>query len=301
MREISKAVCIAITITLLFAPNLLSSQSYGSTSYAVSFAEVGLPQGTDWTVSIGNIVEHSINKTIAFEEPNGKYLFTISSVPGFTPHPSSIYVLVSGENVSYVIVWSPVLYPVSFVESGLASGTFWNVTLGNVTSTSSNDAITFNLSNGTYTYTIPSVDGIPSSIANGTLRVNGSPVKVLLRFVVALQLTFIENGLPSGTHWSVWINGSYYDSSSSLIAINLPNSTYNYVVLLPTGYSTSEASGKVSWNNTVVLVEVSSPLWYEIAISALVVLIALIAIFYFRRLKGIKHSLQKNEDKEEKK
>jgi len=56
----------------------------GATAYAVTFTESGLPQGSAWSLTIGNSTSNaSINSIVVFE-PNGSYSYSAGSdaIPG---------------------------------------------------------------------------------------------------------------------------------------------------------------------------------------------------------------------------
>ncbi|MEM0135764.1 MAG: hypothetical protein QXU18_11185 [Thermoplasmatales archaeon] len=300
MRNYWMLATVIFVVLLILTDGGAIGQANAPGTYTITFHEVGLPPGTMWSISVNGNTETSNNSTIVFLEQNGTYTFYADPISGYRPQPSSFSFTVNGQNISYyTFVWSPVLYQVTFVESGLPSGTLWSATIGNQTNSSSTSTIVFNMQNGTYSYFVPSVNGVNSSIPNGSLTVKGSAVRVLLRFVVVVQFTFIEQGLPSGAHWSVWINGTYHNSSSTFISVKLPNGTYQYAVVLPPGYGASPAGGKVGWNDSLVIVNTTSPIGYYVVIAILVVVIALIPILYFRRMKRIKseRSTEKNNEK----
>ncbi len=64
----------------------------------------------------------------------------------------------------------------------------------------------------------------------------------------AYQIVFIENGLPSGTLWSVTLNGTTESSSSNSITFSEPNGTYTYSIAAPQGYTVSNSSGTITLN-----------------------------------------------------
>ncbi len=65
--------------------------------YPVSFIENGIPSSASWNVTLNGLSKSSFNNTISFEEPNGTYLYRISTgVKGYLPDPSSGYVTVNG-------------------------------------------------------------------------------------------------------------------------------------------------------------------------------------------------------------
>ena len=144
------------------------------------------------------------------------------------------------------------------------------------------------------------MNGIASSTSNGTISVNGAPTKVFIAFTAPVNFTFFENGLPAGAKWSIYINGLYYNSTSSIISVTLPNGTYSFAVILPSGFYATPAQGNVNWMNNIVLIKASSPLFYEIIVAVLVVLISVLLIIYTRIRRRTKQSVNTG-DKSEKK
>ena len=295
-----RTVFFFFIVAILLIPTLSYAQSGQSASYGVTFVEKGLPNGTHWSISVGGFAESSNNSTITFLEPDGSYNFIMGMVRDYRPLPSNFTVVVRGSNITLVVVWVPVLYPVTFVESGLPANTFWNVTLGNQTNYSSNSTITFKVMNGTYEYNVPDVNGVASSSPSGTIKVNGEPTKVFLQFTVPVNFTFIESGLPAGSKWSVFIDGSYHNSTSSIISFNLPNRTYSYLIILPSGYYAKQTQGLVDYSNNLVVVNASSSFIYEIVIAILAVLIVVLLFIYIRMRRRTKPSTTKNNDSERK-
>lgn len=285
-RKIAAILILGI-VALLVIPTTVNAQNGTSSGYSVVFRETGLPNGTQWSISVNGISEKSNGTNITFTEPNGTYNFTIGGVRNYMPLPRTFSVNVKGSNVSLVVVWVPVLYSVTFIETGLPGNTFWNVTLGNDTKSSSNTTISFKMMNGTYEYDIPDVNGITSSTPNGTIKISGAPTEVFVVFTGLINFTFYEQGLPSGTRWSVWIDGTYHNSTSYIIYVSLPNGTYNFVVSVPSGYSANPSTGSINYSNELVLVGVTSLLPYEVLIAVLVILIGFLLTIYIRtRMKN---------------
>jgi len=52
--------------------------------YNLTFEETGLPQGTEWSVTVGKVTLSSTTPTITFSLPNGTYWFHLGKVPGFS-------------------------------------------------------------------------------------------------------------------------------------------------------------------------------------------------------------------------
>lgn len=298
MASTIRLISLAIIVSILVVPTTLNYTAGSSGNYTVTFHETGLPSGANWSVSQGTSIKYSVNYTISFLEPNGSYNFIMGSVGGYRPLPSNFSVNVAGHGSSFVVIYVPAVYPVTFVESGLPGGTIWNVTLGNETNTTSNASITFHVMNGTYNYSIPDVKGITSSTPSGTITVKGGPTKVFVEFTLPVTFTFYEQGLQTGAMWSIFINGSYYNSTSSYISVTLSNGTYSYLVVVPPNYNVNPARGKVNYSDNLVFITATSLLIYEVAIAVLILLVGIFMTIYLRARKRINKRKDKEEDPE---
>ncbi len=145
---------------------------------------------------------------------------------------------------------APTAYSVTFVESGLLSGTNWSLTLGGQTKSSSSTSITFSEPNGVYSYSVGTVPGYSSSPSSGTVTVNGANIEEGITFTeippATYPVTFTESGLPPGTSWSVTLSGNTQSSNTSLITFKEPAGTYSYSVGSVSGYSASPSSGTLT-------------------------------------------------------
>jgi len=152
-------------------------------------------------------------------------------------------------------------YTVTFTESGLPTGTQWSVTLNGTTKTSTNQSLVFNEPAGTYSYTVIPPTGYLASPSKGSVTVSTSNVTVAIAFSQkTYSVTFTESGLPTGTQWSVTLNGTT-KSSTNTITFTVPNGEYNYSVASPipvngVEYVATEPSGTVTVNNANVTVVV---------------------------------------------
>jgi len=251
-----------------YPPNgVMPSVSFGSVSYRVTFTESGLPSGY-WYVNItgqpssGPIPSSQASYSVFL--PNGTYSFTVSTGnKEYKPIPSSGSFTVNGASVSESITFSEVTYTVTFTESGLPSGTQWSVTLNGTTKSSTTNTISFTEPNGTYSFSISSINGYSVSPSSGSITVNGASVNQAITFKAVTPsiytVTFTESGLPSGTQWSVTLNGT--TKSSTTITFTVPNGEYNYSVASPilvngVEYVAAEPSGTVTVNNTNVTITV---------------------------------------------
>jgi len=170
-------------------------------------------------------------------------------------------------------------YTLNITESGLPKGTNWEVSLTATSSLSEYEfeseagayyTITQNstlsyispynawdyflyehgLVNGTYSYTIPSVDGYMANPSSGTITVNGGNVSFPVKFTQVsttapqYPVKFVETGLPSGTNWYVTVSGQQSASTSNTNSLSLANGTYSYTISSIGGhYYASSASG----------------------------------------------------------
>ena len=94
--------------------------------------------------------------------------------------------------------------------------------------------VTFDSSNG-YVYVANYYSGTISIIAT-TTKTTEYPV------------TFTESGLPSGTPWSVTVNGTFESSTTNTITFSLSNGTHYYTVGSVSGYTSSITSSSVTVN-----------------------------------------------------
>ncbi len=144
-------------------------------THDVTFIQMGLPVGTEWSVTLNGTSKYSVGSTVTFAEPNGTYPYGVGTVPGYVARPGSGTVTVSGTAVNLSITFTPVpTYSITFTESGLPGGTSWSVTLNGTTNTSTARAITFTEPNGTYPFLVGTIAGYTETPSSGSVVVNGS-------------------------------------------------------------------------------------------------------------------------------
>ncbi len=200
-------------------------------TYTVTFTESGLPPGTNWSVTLIRETESSTSSEIAFSEPNGTYPYAIRAVQGWATTSYSGSVTVNGTAAGVPIPWTQLRYAVTFTEAGLPSSESWSVTLNGATESSTGSVITFTEPNGIYPYTIAAVSGWTTVGYSGSVTVNGTATGVLVTWTqFTYNITFTETGLPSGTNWSVALNGAIETSTVSTIMFTEPNGTYPYSI-----------------------------------------------------------------------
>lgn len=216
-------------------------------TYPVTFNETGLPTGTNWWVTLNRSVSFSNGTSVVIYEPNGSYSFDIVPLGTHLPSPSSGMVNVTGTPYPVAITWTNG-YWVNFTETGLPNGTAWSVVLNGITNASPSQTISFLELNGTYSYQIGAVSGWSPTLENGTVRVEGSGVSVSVAWTtVTFPVSFTEVGLPTGTNWSVSLNGGLpVTSSSGTITVWEPQGVYTYQLGIVPGWNPRNISGTIT-------------------------------------------------------
>lgn len=220
--------------------SLITVNSPAVRTYQVIFTESGLLRGTSWEVTLNGSSLSSYSQTILFDEPNGSYLFNVSSIPEFSLSPSSGLVVVSGSNVTYILSFSRI-YSVTFEETGLPLSDSWSVTLGNHSFSSTDWTISFSMKNGSYPYSVSSLGLLPTP-ASGTVILNGSPVKEVISFSPANGY-FVGSIMPENVSISAIVNGSWttYKENNGSFNISLKPGVHEIKMMAP-GYETYVAN-----------------------------------------------------------
>jgi hypothetical protein len=144
----------------------------------------------------------------------------------------------------------PTVYPVTFTETGLPPGSAWSVTLNGSTQSSNGSTIQFLEPVGNYSFRLGAVPGYTPRSYSGGIEVINAPVTFTDEFAPTVpahtEVTFDETGLPTGTPWSITLNGTDLASTGTSVRFSEPNGTYPYLVGSVSGYTPSPSSGRVS-------------------------------------------------------
>jgi YVTN family beta-propeller protein len=207
---------------------------------SVEFTERGLASGTVWSVTLGSQRETVTTSSIVFSETNGNYGWSVGVPSGYAVSQPAGTVTVQGNSSTVFLSFVAVAagqYPVRFNATGLPSGTNWTVTLGGgpgatTASSDGSSMVIFAEANGNYPYTVGAVAGYTATPSSGTVSVSGSSVTVAVTFRVVprYSVTFTETGLPSGTDWSVTLDGISSSNRTSSVTFEEANGTYDYTV-----------------------------------------------------------------------
>ncbi|MFG1415212.1 MAG: hypothetical protein AAE986_03525 [Thermoplasmataceae archaeon] len=176
-------------------------------------------------VAIINSTDHLVSDPYLGNFPHGV---------GYSPATTDLYISNGNTNNYHVSVISSdayySAYEMNFTSVNLPIGTAWYVNLTDGQSFSThNQSITFYEPNGTYGYTISSLDKnyTPSNVT-GNFTVNGLPRNIAIKFnPVTYTMGVQEKGLPAGTGWYVGIDGVYAAySTANVIKLSEPNGSY---------------------------------------------------------------------------
>ncbi len=267
--------------------------TFSAVTYPVTFTETGLPSGTEWWVSVtGQALHVSTGSAIALSLPNGTYSYVVSTTDNSYSAAGEMF-SVNGAPVAQSVTFSLVTNAVTLTESGLPTGTEWWVNgtvAGSHSSTES--TVSFNEPNGSYAYSVATTDKEYAAVG-GSFTVAGAPVPLSVTFaLVTYSLTFKETGLPTGTNWSVVVDGVSYYSTGTTIVMNEPNATYAFTVGAVSGYTVSRSAGNATVDGarvtealTFTSRSTTIPAWEEYAVVAgvAVVVVGSLAVWLARR------------------
>ncbi len=231
--------------------------------YEVYFNETGLAPGTNWSVNFaGDLIYGNTSSLFDFDF-NGTYNFTAQTFAGYTSRPVSGEVVIYGAIASVTIAYLPTLYEVSFTGTGQGSGTPWWAALsGGTLVESTTSTLMIPSTSGDLSFRIyPPVNFTASELfyaspSSGSVTVSGAPAAgPSIAFTSKVwTITFSEKGLASGKSWSVTLDNStswtrtIATTGGSISFGGLFNTTYDYVVHPPSGYSVAPSSGNQAVN-----------------------------------------------------
>ncbi len=149
-------------------------------------------------------------------------------------------------------------YPVSFVESGLPTGTSWSVTLAGTQESATGSNITFNVTSGTYSYSVLTpisgstgtryVDASPSV----SVTVNGAPLVVRPSYSTQYLLTPAASPPSEGT---VSPSTATWEAANTPVSVSAsPNGGYQF-----TGWSCNPSAACSSTTANPVTVTLTGP------------------------------------------
>ncbi len=254
--------------TIVVPPGAYLPVVFGAAgSYSVTFKETGLPTGTPWSVTIGANLSKSAGTVINLLERNGTYGYVVSPLSGWTASPWSGNFTVAGQSVTVGIAWTRVTYPVNFTETGLPNGTLWQVVVGGAGINGRTATLEISEPNGTYTFLVDGIAGYVATPSGGSVTVSAAGRSIAIAWGVArFNLTFVAQGLPTGTTWTVQVDGLDHAVFTSTLRIPVPNGTYPFQVGLVPGFVASPSSGSVPISGLPVTINITFTL-FRVAVT----------------------------------
>ncbi|MGP8074510.1 MAG: thermopsin family protease [Thermoplasmata archaeon] len=235
--------------------------------YWLRLIEIGLPAHTSWGFthfSVPYATTESVVYIPGWSLAAGTYRYIVGTTPGYVPSPASGAPTYSPlTNVTVTITFAKE-FSVNFSETGLPSGTSWNVKLNLTTdtdvATATGGSVVFAELNGTYPYTVGGVPGyhLSGMPYTGSQPVAGAPVtKTLVWVVYTYNVTFTETGLPGGTKWSIQVNETLKSKAGASLVFALGNGTYPFTVPTVSGYDSNVTASSVVVNGAVESVSIT--------------------------------------------
>ena len=283
---------------------------------AAPYPEWGVTIGT-YTGSRGvgynfTVVSTATSLSFALNNSTSKvqYNYTVYPMSGWMPSPAKGYVeanTTSGVFNATTITFSMVTYSVTIFEVGLPAlinghPPKWGVNAtytypgssvtGYVAKTTSSTAITITLPNGTSPISFVGPTGWSATATSVSVAAAATAaVGVFAPIPFNYAVTFSESGL-SGS-WTVYV-GTVNKTGTGALTFDLPNGTYTYGIVVPSGQSASPAGGTLTVNGTAKAVSVSvssSPsgtsvpawAWAVIGVFVVLTLIFLVTTLMGRR------------------
>jgi YVTN family beta-propeller protein len=220
-------------------------------TYKVTFNQSNIPKGNPWEISFNGTTNLSTAQSMNFTAINGTYRYTIYySYKGenmrYAPSKVSGQIIVKGHNVAINLSYNVQYYfdirinPWNGGSISPASSWYLAGSKIQITAKPSNIAVFdkwIGSGNGSYNGS--------SKIANVTM--NGAVCETALFSIVMYPVTFIENGLPTGSKWNVTLNGLNESSNSNIIVFNETNGTYSYkITTFAKNYIAEHSTGVVN-------------------------------------------------------
>jgi len=272
--------------TLKVESNISVDVSYFTSSYKVTFTESGLPLQGLWSVSIGIHLIQSNSTTLSTYLANGSYDFEVSGPLNYISNVTSGLLQINGRNLVVSLSFTRTsAYEISFKESGLPTGSAWNVSIAGTSYLSNSSEINAYYPNGTYQYSISSeLSNYVASNGAGSVLVDGSAVTVFTSFTdpvyngasinsvlstrseavtdsTGSSLTINETGFIFGhdrvNEWEITLNGKVYNMTRPESTFTVSQGLYMYSVEQIDGYAISPQSGYVAITGSINYLNIS--------------------------------------------
>jgi len=189
-------------------------------SYQVSFIESGLSSGITWQITLDSTTKSSTSSSIVFNDlQNGTYSYSVSVFnKWYSYSPISGTLTINGVNLTQNIQFTQ-LFAITFIASGLSSGTIWSLTLNsNTYSSNSNSIVISYLSPASYSFYINNINGYSINPQSGTISLTNQNITEYIQFVF--------NQVISGGN----SNGNVY-YNQPIVSFNIAESFVIYLII----------------------------------------------------------------------
>ncbi len=240
--------------------------TFTKVTYPVTFTRSGITDGSDWTLSVGGMVKETSDNSVTLYLQNGSYQYSATVNAKHQFAHSSGKVLVLGKSVNQAIAFNNRLHVVSFVLNQEQFQGQWSIMVNGTSYSSSTASILSDLQNGVYQYNVTAPEGYVVTPSSGTFAVLDGNVTLSLDVKTqTYKITFVGNGLESGTQWQVKFGNETIHSTQSEITFEVPVGNYTYFVPDVSTYTTDQANGYViiSDQNMTINIEFQPPVNYS--------------------------------------
>lgn len=209
-------------------------------TYTVTFAESGLPAGQVWSVTVGGTLLSGTTPNLATAFANGSYGYHLGLVSGWQPSPGTGTVRVAGAPQTITIGFSQVEYVVTFATSGLPPTVHWALAFAGLNYTSNLSLLSAVVPNGSYPFQVFPIPGYFESPSAGVVGINGTGYDQPLNFTRVVYPIWVNlTGLPSGTPWSLALDGAVTAETGGSALVHAPNGTHSLKIADIPGYRLS--------------------------------------------------------------
>ncbi len=249
-------------LVILLMPAASSASPASGATYKVAFQEVGLSGNVSWSVDLNGSVHTSFGTWVIFPAVgNGTYPFAVLiNDTRFSPDPQHGNVTVAGAALYPTINFTEAMYPVSFAESGLPTGTSWSVSINGTKQASNTTQIVIEKRNGTYPFSINTQHMVYApDPGNGYVTVQGGPIQETVEFrLYTYPVRFVRNDLENASVLLMVGKQNYTVPALGSVVVDLTNGTYPYTASTGiAGTSVPSGSFTVTGNGTTVSLVVS--------------------------------------------
>lgn len=264
-------VCLTNTYNSTFEC-FTSAGPYASVT-PITFTESGLSAGAEWSVAEvdgpalwtnASTLTFYVGPDWLFATWHYYYSFYVAPTASAAAGSASLQVNASTRAISVNVTFaaSTSVGWVQFNETGLPSGSGWNVLLAGLLLEGAGTSLGSWATSGTYPFTVASVaDGAPTPAA-GNLAAAGAATFQSIAFAPEVwPVSFVQAGLPAGAAWSVTFTssptGTLPSGSGSQTgttwSTNLTNGSYDFSV------ATADPAYGAAGNGSLTVIGASTP------------------------------------------